>query len=75
MLETKCVGENFEMLVTVLAIFVTNILYLLTLESGANIEKIVTNIEILSITSKNCHQDKVTNIYVAGLTIKNFNSP
>ena len=27
--------------------------------------KDVTNIEILSLTSKNCHQDKVTNIYVA----------
>ena len=30
MLEKKCVGDNFEMLVTVLAVFVTNILYLLT---------------------------------------------
>ena len=28
MLETKCVGDNFEMLVTVFAVFVTNILYL-----------------------------------------------
>ena len=25
MLETKCVGDNFDMLVTVLAVFVTNI--------------------------------------------------
>ena len=28
MLETKCVGNNFEMLVTVLIVFVTNNLYL-----------------------------------------------
>jgi len=28
MLETKCVGDNLEMLVTVLAIFVSNILFL-----------------------------------------------
>ena len=41
-----------------LAVVVTNILYLLTLASG-------TNIEILSQTFKNCHQDKGTNIYVA----------
>ena len=27
--------------------------------------KDVTNIEILSLTFENCHQDKVTNIYVA----------
>ena len=58
MLETKCVGDNFKMLVTVFTVVVTNILYLLTLASG-------TNIEILSQTFKNCHQDKVTNIYVA----------
>ena len=30
MLETKCVGDNFKMLVTVFAIFVTNIHYLFT---------------------------------------------
>ena len=30
MLETKCVDDNFEMLVTVLVVFVTSILYLLT---------------------------------------------
>ena len=35
MLETKCVGDNYKMLVTVLAILVTNIHYLL----GTNIEK------------------------------------
>ena len=37
MLETKCVGDNFEMLVTVLA--VTNILYLSTLQPDINIQK------------------------------------
>ena len=55
MLETKCIGDNFEMLVTVLAIFENNR------------PKDVTNIEILSLTSKNCHQDKVT-IYEADMT-------
>ena len=39
MLETKCVGINFKMLVTVLAILVTNIHYLFTLASGTNIQK------------------------------------
>ena len=67
MLETKYVGDNFEMLVTeMLADFVTNILYLLALASGTNIQKmspiskfcnqhpkIFTNIK--SQTS-NCHQ-------------------
>ena len=39
MLETRCIGNNFKMWVTVSAILVTNILYLLTLASGANIQK------------------------------------
>ena len=39
MLVTKCVGENFKMLVTVLAISVTNILYLLKLALSTNIQK------------------------------------
>ena len=34
MLETKCVGDNFEMWVTVLTVFVTYIVYLLTIVSG-----------------------------------------
>ena len=42
MLETKYVGDNFEMLVTVLPDFVTNILYLLALA--------VTNTRKLSLT-------------------------
>ncbi len=37
MLVTKCVGDNFKMLVTVLAFLVTNIYYLFTLASGTNI--------------------------------------
>jgi len=44
MLEMKSVGDNFKMLVTVLAILVTNILYFLTLASGCP-------------TSKRWHQD------------------
>ena len=36
---TKCVGDNFKMLVTLLAILVTNIRYLLTLGSGTNFQK------------------------------------
>ena len=72
MLKTKCVGDNCEMLVTVLAIFVTKILYLPTLSSGINIQK-------MSPISKFCHQHQklsptwsrqhrlVTNIYVADI--------
>ena len=37
MLETKCVGNNFEMLVTVLAVYVISILYLLSQALGTNI--------------------------------------
>ena len=50
-METKCVGDNFEMLVMVLAVFVTNILNLSTLASGTNnvqYSKDVTNIEIFT---------------------------
>jgi len=39
MLVTKWVGYQFKMLVTVWAILVTNILYLLTWASGTNIQK------------------------------------
>ena len=60
MLESKCVGDNFDMLVTVLAVFVTNIAYLSQLPSGTNIQK-------MSPISKfrYQHQKIVTNIYVA----------
>ena len=56
MLEMKCVGDNYNMLVTDLAIFVTNIHYLFTLATGTNIQKMLP-------TSKFCHQHQkiVTN--------------
>ena len=54
MLETKYVGDNFEILVTVLADFVINILYLLEL---ANLKKASdTIIQKMSPTPENCHQ-------------------
>ena len=49
MFETKCVGDNNKILVTILAILVTNIHYLFTLASGTNFQKI-------SPTSKFSHQ-------------------
>ena len=51
-LETKCVDDNYTMLVTVLAmtVLVTNIHSLFILASGTNIQK-------MSPTSKFCHQD------------------
>ena len=49
MLETKCVGDNIEMLVSVFAVFVTNILYLIILALGTN----------------NCHRHKVINIHLS----------
>ena len=57
MLETKRVGDNFKMLVTVLAISVINILYLLILALGtSNVGPI----------SRRCHQHHdVTNMIVA----------
>ena len=50
MLETKCVSDNFGMLLTVFAVFVTNILYLLhsNISVGHQLPKDVNNIEILS---------------------------
>ena len=54
----ECVAENFKILVTVLTVFVTNIMYLLIKASGINIE-------ISSLTPENCYQHSlVTNIYV-----------
>ena len=57
-LETKCDGDNFEMLVTILAVFVTNVLDFLTQTSGTNIQKDVTNIE-------KYHQHKVISIQLS----------
>ena len=39
MLETKCVGDNNKLLVTVLIILITNIHCLFKLASGSNIQK------------------------------------
>ena len=47
-LETKCDGDNFEMLVTILAVFVTNVLDFLIQTSGTNIQR-------MSQTSKKYH--------------------
>ena len=60
----KYVGDNFEMLVTVLADFVTNILYLLALASGTNIQK-------MSPISKfyREHLKNVTNIHLSPTSI------
>jgi len=56
MLETKCVGDNFKMLVTIWAISVTNIIYLLTLALGTDTQKMLPKILILSTTFLNCRQ-------------------
>ena len=67
MLETKCVGDTFEMLVTVLAISVTNILYLLTLALGTNIQKMSSRSSVASILklSPTVSHHNVTNMTVA----------
>ena len=66
MLETKCVGDNYKMLLTLLAISVTNIRYLLTLSSG-------TNIQEMSSTSKFNRQQPqiIINITVTELIVHN----
>ena len=53
------------MLVTVLAAFFHEHPLSFNISAGHQDPKDVTNIEILSLTSKNCQQDKVANIYVA----------
>ena len=70
MLETNCIGDNFEMLVTVLTVLVTNILNRLKLASGTIIQK-------MSPISKFCrqHWKIVTNIYIVCIReIYNFNN-
>ena len=57
-------SDNFEMLVTVLAVLSPTSLSF-NISVGHQQPKDVTNIEILSLTCDNCHQDKITNIYVA----------
>ena len=54
MLETKCVGDNYKMLATVLTILFANIQYLFILSSGSNILK-------MSPTLKFCHQSDTRN--------------
>ena len=44
MLDTKDVGDNYKMLVTVLVILVININYLFTLVSGTNIQRMAIEI-------------------------------
>ena len=61
MLETKCVSDNYKILVTVLAILITSIHDLITLTSSTN--KDVTNIHKSTQTLSHQHHD-VTNITV-----------
>ena len=63
--ETKCVGDKFEILLTILAVFVINTLYFSKDNIGHQHPKDVTNIEILSVTCKNYHQHKVTNLHLS----------
>jgi len=64
MLETKYVGDNFEMLVTVLTDFVTNILYLLAYlvpVSGHQYRNSVTNIKS---TTSTFHQHLCSRLFL-----------
>ena len=47
MLEANCVGDNFKMLVTVLAILITHIHYVFILASGTNIRKMSPTSKLL----------------------------
>ena len=70
MLETRCVGDNFKMLVTVLVISIISILYPLTLALGTNIKRChqdlnsVANNPKLSPTVSHQHHN-ITNMTVA----------
>ena len=63
MLETECVGDNYKILVTVLAIFITNIHYFFALQvaSGTNIQRMSPTSKFCSPTLSHTHHD-VTNI-------------
>jgi len=54
MLGTKCVGDYFKMLVTVLTFLVTNTQYLFTLVSGTNIREIspINNITVIQNSNR-----------------------
>ena len=69
-METKCVGDNINMFLTVMAILVTNSHYLFTSASGTNIQNVgVINIHKPSPTLS--HQDDdVNNITLTKITIE-----
>ena len=62
MLESRYVGDNFQMFMTVLGILVTNIPYLFALASGTNIKKMSTASKLSKIVTNlksptpRCHQ-------------------
>ena len=65
MLEMKCVGDNFEILVTDLRCY-----WQFYWEYHQNYEKnSVTNIMVLSSISKNCHHHKITNIILSSTSL------
>ena len=64
MLETKCVGDNFKMLVTVFCHFGPQHPLFFYISVRHQHSKDVTKIEIPTPTSKNGHQLQVTNITV-----------
>merc|ERR1711917_72586 len=68
MLETKCVGDNYKMFVTILAILVTNIHYLFTLASCTNIQKMLPTSNFVHQHPKIVINFKVTIITVTFLS-------
>ena len=60
----KSVGDNFEVLMTILAVSANNILYLLTSALGTNIQEMSVISNYFHLL-RNCHQHKVINIYLA----------
>jgi len=67
MLETKCIGDNFKMSVTVFGhfgYFAYQHPMFFYINVGHQYSKDVTKIEFLSPISKNCHLLQVTNITV-----------
>ena len=54
MLETKCVGDNFEMLVTILAVFVTIIIYLSRLSSSITCHQHPCSFIVIKIYVNTC---------------------
>jgi len=58
MLETKCVGDDDDLF----GRFCHQHPLSFNISAGHQHPKDVTNVEILSLTSKNCHQDKVADL-------------